>query len=87
VKVRLVLPALFFAATLFVGATASAMAAPALWVVQSNTGKVYLFGTVHLLRDGTPWRSPEMEAAIKASQDLYLEIADITTPRLVCRQS
>ena len=55
---------------------ASALAAPALWLVQSPAGKVYLFGTVHLLRDGTPWRSPELEAAMKASQDLYLEIAD-----------
>lgn len=44
--------------------------------MQSSTGKLYLFGTVHLLRDGTPWRSPELDAAIKASQDLYLEIAD-----------
>lgn len=69
--------ALLTAATLFFSAAASAMAAPALWVVQSNVGKVYLFGTVHLLRDGTPWRSPELEAAIKESQDLYLEIADI----------
>lgn len=54
-----------------------AVAAPALWVVQSPSGgKVYLFGTVHMLRPDTQWRSPELEAAIDQSQDLYLEIAD-----------
>lgn len=66
------------AVAFFIFATATAVAAPALWLVQSSTGKVYLFGTVHLLRDGTPWRSPEIEAAMKESQDLYLEIADPT---------
>lgn len=54
-----------------------AAAAPALWVVQSASGKVYLFGTVHVLRTQTQWRSPELDAAMRESQDLYLEIADI----------
>ena len=75
-KVRAFLPALLIAAALFVSATRSAQAAPALWLVQSPVAKVYLFGTVHVLRDGTTWRSPQLEAAIAESQDLYLEIAD-----------
>jgi uncharacterized protein len=37
---------------------------------------VYLFGTIHMLRDGTTWQSPELEAAMQQSQDLYLEVAD-----------
>lgn len=69
-------PALFIAAVLFICATLPAAAAPALWLVRSSSGKVYLFGTVHLLRKGTQWLSPEIEAAMKESQDLYLEIAD-----------
>jgi uncharacterized protein YbaP (TraB family) len=64
------------AVTLFLWMGRPAAAAPALWVVQSPAGKVYLFGTVHLLRDGTQWQSPELAAAIAQSQDLYLEIAD-----------
>jgi uncharacterized protein len=75
VKYRFVIFALSIAAALFLCAR-PASAAPALWVVQSPTSKVYLFGTVHLLRDGTQWRSPELDAAMKESQDLYLEIAD-----------
>jgi uncharacterized protein len=65
-------------AALFLCASAPALAAPALWLVQGPVGKVYLFGTVHLLRDGVQWRSPELEAAMQQSQDLYLEIANPT---------
>ncbi|MDP9017858.1 MAG: TraB/GumN family protein [Candidatus Eremiobacteraeota bacterium] len=73
-----------FAAALLMGvasffcAVRPAAAAPTLWVVQSESSKVYLFGTVHVLRSETPWHSPELDAAIKESQDLYLEIADPT---------
>lgn len=75
-NVRAILIALLSAAAFYFCAVQPANAAPALWVVKSPVGKVYLFGTVHLLRRGIPWRSPELEAAIKDSQDLYLEIAD-----------
>lgn len=69
---------LLAAAALVLCTVGPVSAAPALWVVKSATGKIYLFGTVHLLRDGTQWRAPEIDAAIKESQDLYLEIADPT---------
>jgi uncharacterized protein YbaP (TraB family) len=63
-------------AALFLCAGRPVLAAPALWLVQGPVGKVYLFGTVHLLRDGVEWRSLELEAAIAQSKDLYLEVAD-----------
>lgn len=75
-NLRVVLPALLTAAALFFCVRSEAVAAPALWMVQSPVGKVYLFGTVHLLREGVQWRSPQLEAAMRESQDLYLEIAD-----------
>ncbi len=67
---------MLFVAALFLCAARPASAAPALWIVRGSAGTVYLFGTVHLLRDNTQWKSPEMEAAMAQSQDLYLEIAD-----------
>jgi uncharacterized protein len=78
VKLRALVLALLTAAALVICTVRPAWAVPALWVVQSptGTGKVYLFGTVHVLREGTQWRSPELDAAIAESQDLYLEIAD-----------
>lgn len=76
VKNRVFAAALIAAAFLIFGAR-PASAAPALWLVQSPAGKVYLFGTIHLMRSDTPWRYPELEAAIAQSQDLYLEIGDL----------
>jgi uncharacterized protein YbaP (TraB family) len=71
----MLLAALFVLACFF-GTVRASIAAPALWLVQSPTGKVYLFGTVHIINNTVAWRSPELEAAIAQSQDLYLEIAD-----------
>ena len=59
---------------LFVAVAATAR--PALWVVHRNQATVYLFGTIHLLPDHTAWRYPELTQALKASDALYLEVAD-----------
>jgi uncharacterized protein YbaP (TraB family) len=67
---------MLFVTALFLCAVRPASAGPALWVVRGSAGTVYLFGSVHLLRDTTQWRSPELEAAIAQSQDLYLEVED-----------
>jgi uncharacterized protein YbaP (TraB family) len=75
-NVRAVFTALLSAAALYLCTVQPANAAPALWVAKSPVAKVYLFGTVHVLRPGIPWRSPQLDAAIDDSQELYLEIAD-----------
>ena len=49
-------------------------------MVQSPAGKVYLFGTIHLMRPDVQWHSRELDAAIAESQDLYEEIADLNNP-------
>jgi uncharacterized protein YbaP (TraB family) len=77
VKIRGSLITLLSAVAFFICASLPVSAAPALWLVQGPAGKVYLFGTVHLLRDGVQWHSPELKAAMSESQDLYLEIADL----------
>ncbi|GAC1388273.1 MAG: hypothetical protein NVSMB31_01990 [Vulcanimicrobiaceae bacterium] len=76
VKNRVIMAALLMSVASFFCAVRPAAAAPTLWLVQSATSKVYLFGTVHVLRSETLWHSAELDAAIKESQDLYLEIAD-----------
>lgn len=50
-----------------------AAAEPALWVIQDRNSTIYLFGTVHVLRGETEWLSPRIEAAAKASDELWLE--------------
>lgn len=51
-------------------------AEPAIWVVQSPTAKVYLFGTMHLLPKHVEWFGPKISAAFGASNVLFEE-ADV----------
>jgi uncharacterized protein YbaP (TraB family) len=76
VKRRSLLLTLSAATAFFLYATSCAQSVPALWLAQSPSAKIYLFGTVHLLRSGTQWRSPQLNAAIRESQSLYLEVAN-----------
>ena len=46
---------------------------PALWKVADKDTTIYLFGTIHLLPKGLQWRTPALDAAIAASDTLYLE--------------
>ena len=55
-------------------AASLALAEPALWVVKGPHATVYLFGTIHALDSNHPWHSPKIDAAIKESGTLWLEI-------------
>ena len=46
---------------------------PALWKVADHDTTIYLFGTIHLLPKDLQWRTPALDAAIAASDTLYLE--------------
>jgi uncharacterized protein len=59
---------------------APALAAPALWVVEGPHAKLYLFGTVHILRPDQRWRSPVVDRALAQSRTLWMEIADSDDP-------
>jgi uncharacterized protein len=56
-----------------------AVAEPALWVVKDKDSTIYLFGTVHVLRADTVWRTPKIEAAFNEAEELWLEIPDVTS--------
>lgn len=59
---------------------ATAAAAPALWAVSKGRATVYLFGTSHAGLADPTWRTPEMEAALKASRQLWLEMQATDDP-------
>lgn len=59
----------------------SAAAHPALWITQSGTATIYLFGTMHVLPKGTRWRFPALDRAVAASQSLYVEEDDASRAR------
>jgi uncharacterized protein YbaP (TraB family) len=60
---------------LLCGAGAAA-ADPAMWVVKDADSTVYLLGTIHVLKPGVNWRSEKLDAALKSSDEFWME-ADI----------
>jgi len=52
---------------------ATIKAHPALWTVRSPKGTAYLFGSVHLLPPNIDWHSPDVDAALKASDVFVFE--------------
>jgi uncharacterized protein len=50
---------------------------PALWTLADSDTRIWLFGTIHLLPEGQSWRTPALEAALGASEELVLEVADV----------
>ncbi|HEY2467720.1 MAG TPA: TraB/GumN family protein [Terracidiphilus sp.] len=71
------------AIVLFAAAFLTALVAhaePAIWVVKGPHATVYLFGTVHALQPDHPWQSAKIDAAIKESGALWLEIPDVDNP-------
>jgi len=59
---------------LALGAATQALADPALWKIQDQDSTIYLFGTVHVLRPETQWRSAKLDAALKSTDELVLEV-------------
>lgn len=53
-----------------------AQAEPPLWVVKDKDSTVYLFGTVHVLKPDLQWNTPKVQAAVKESSELWLEVLD-----------
>lgn len=68
---------------LAIGAATPSLADPALWVVKDKDSTIYLFGTVHVLRPQTQWRTPKLEEAFKASEELITEVTDADDPAVM----
>lgn len=49
---------------------------PALWVIRDADSTIYLFGTVHVLRPETVWRSTRIDAAFDSASEVWFEISD-----------
>jgi uncharacterized protein YbaP (TraB family) len=57
----------------WLGAAGAAGAAPALWVVQTEHARIYLFGTLHALGPGVHWRTPAYDAAYASARTVWFE--------------
>ena len=54
--------------------SAGANADPAIWTIRNGESTVYLFGSVHLLKPGTAWRTPELDSILDRADHLMLEV-------------
>lgn len=64
-------------AFLFVATTAMARdttASPAIWKIDGEKGDIYFFGSFHILPKDFVWRTPALEAALAAAQQLDFEV-------------
>lgn len=68
---------------LALGLAAPAVAEPALWAIKDHDSTIYLFGTIHVLKPETKWRSPRIDGALKASDDLVVEVLGADDPAVM----
>lgn len=71
------------ASVLALGFSGSALAEPALWAIKDQDSTIYLFGTIHVLKPDTKWRSPRIDKALADSGDLTLEIVGADDPAVM----
>lgn len=62
---------------------APALAEPALWAIKDKDSTIYLFGTIHVLKPDTQWRSAKIDQAFASSADLTLEIVGGDDPAVM----
>jgi uncharacterized protein len=55
---------------------------PALWAVKDADTTIYLFGTIHMLPEGTEWLVPPIAKAFDAADTLVLEVLGTTDPKV-----
>lgn len=60
----------------------SATKGPALWAVKDADTTIYLFGTIHMLPEGTEWLLPPIAKAFDAADTLVLEVLGTTDPKV-----
>ncbi len=63
-------------------ATAQVNARPALWIVKDKDTTIYLFGTIHLMRQNTNWFRGKVKSAYDDSSEVVLEIVDGEDPQV-----
>jgi uncharacterized protein len=61
-------------------AVATINADPALWVIKDADTTIYLFGTVHVLKDNIKWFDGGVKAAYDASSEVVFEL-DLSNPQ------
>ncbi|UDF03878.1 TraB/GumN family protein [Asticcacaulis sp. AND118] len=51
--------------------------APKMWVIKDADSTVYLYGSFHLLKADTKWKTPGLDKVFNSADTLYLEVANL----------
>ncbi|ADU12213.1 TraB/GumN family protein [Asticcacaulis excentricus] len=51
--------------------------APKMWVIKDADSTVYLYGSFHILKSDTQWRTPALDKVFNSADTLYLEVPNI----------
>lgn len=51
----------------------TALAAPAIWKVSDEDSAIWLFGSIHLLPEGTDWRTDALDQLLEGADKVYFE--------------
>lgn len=54
--------------------SSAAIADPAMWRVSDADSEIYLFGSVHVLKPTTEWRTGTLDAALTGADEIYFEL-------------
>lgn len=49
---------------------------PALWVIRDADSTIYLYGAIHMLKDGTAWGSHKVDAAFDSASNVWFEVTN-----------
>ena len=49
---------------------------PALWVIRDADSTIYLYGAIHMLKDGTAWGSDKVDAAFDSAPNVWFEVTN-----------
>ncbi|MFT3996176.1 MAG: TraB/GumN family protein [Asticcacaulis sp.] len=82
-SVRRVLLSGFLAATALTATVALAQAkeksapAPKMWVIRDEDSTIYLYGSFHLLKADTRWKTPAFDKVFDSADTLYMEVDNL----------
>ncbi|MDP3661026.1 TraB/GumN family protein [Phenylobacterium sp.] len=61
-------------AALLAFAPAAARAEPPIWTVRDHDSEMVLFGSLHVLKPGAQWMTPQLTRALERADDIWFEL-------------
>lgn len=58
-------------------------AKPMMWVVKDADSTIYLFGSIHVMKDDIVWLTPEVRQRFDSASDAWFEVADADNQALL----